>query len=96
MSHMVTNFMKWSKAMQFYRVPIIGAMILLQGCIIAPLVLFTMASGTLGDIQMYTVTLSTFLIVTLNLADMPTKITIPIFSATTVISLGMVFFNLIS
>lgn len=95
MSHMVTNFMKWSKAMQFYRVPIIGAMILLQGCIIAPLVLFTMTSGTVADIQMYAVILSTFLIITLNLADMPTKITIPIFSATTVMSLGMVLYNIL-
>ena len=81
--------------MQFYRVPVIGAMILLQGCIIAPLVLFTMASGQATDIQMPIITISTFLIIVLNLSDMPTKITIPIFTTTTVVSLGMVFYNLL-
>ena len=93
---MVTNFRKWTETMQFYRVPVIGAMILLQGCIIVPLVLFTVAGGQATDIEVPILIVSTFLIITLNLADMPTKVTIPIFAATTFSALLMVLFNILS
>lgn len=96
MSVMVSNFRKWTEAMQFYRVPVIGAMILLQGCIIVPLVLFTVAGGQATSIELPVMIFSTFLIITLNLADMPTKITIPVFAATTFAALMMVVINLLS
>ncbi|MEL7146111.1 MAG: hypothetical protein AAFO69_07060 [Bacteroidota bacterium] len=91
---MVTNFVRWSDNMQFYRIPTIAAMIMVQGCILVPMVLFTMSAGA-ANVEVPVMTISTFLIVTLNLADMPTKITIPVFSATTLIALGLFFFNIL-
>ena len=91
---MVTNFVRWSDKMQFYRIPTIAAMILFQGCILVPMVLFTMPAAA-ANIEVPVMTISTFLIVVLNLADMPTKITIPAFSITTLIAVGMFFFNII-
>lgn len=95
MSHMVSNFIKWSTVMQFYRVPIIGATILIQCCILAPLVLFTMATGQATDIQMPIITIFTFLTVVMSLSDMPTKITIPIFAGSTILTFGMIIYNLL-
>ena len=94
MSTMVTNFVKWSDKMQFYRVPTIAAMILIQGCILVPLVLFTMPSSA-ANVEVPIMTIATFGIITLNLADMPTKITIPVFSATTFIALVMFLYNIV-
>lgn len=91
---MVTNFVRWSDKMQFYRIPTIAAMIMVQGCILVPLVLFTMSNAA-ANVEVPVMTISTFLIVTLNLADMPTKITIPVFSVTTLIAIAMFFFNII-
>ncbi|MGB3467686.1 MAG: hypothetical protein WBA74_20540 [Cyclobacteriaceae bacterium] len=81
--------------MQFYRVPVIGAMILIQACILVPLVLFTMSAGQATNIEVPVMIVCTFGIITLNLADMPTKITIPVFAATTFAALAMVLYNLL-
>lgn len=95
MSQLATNFLNWSDNMQYYRVGVIVGMIMLQGCIVAPLVLFTMSIAGTTAVQLPYITFTTFLVLVLNLSDMPVKYTIPAFAATSTIAMGMVAYNLI-
>ncbi len=89
----ISSFLEWAEAQEFYRLPFLVGMILFQGCVTAPFSLWAMHVAGGGDYQLTAIVLLTFAILTSNLSAQPTKITIPIFTVSTLILLAMTIVN---
>ncbi len=90
-------FMQWADRMDFYRLAILVATILIQGCIIAPATLWSMElSSNYGILAMGIVTLSSFTILVTNLSVQPMRINIPAFLICALVQIGLITSNLFS
>lgn len=90
-------FLNWADRMDFYRLSILVATILIQGCIIAPAVLWSMElSANYGVLAMSIVTLSSFAILVANLSVQPMRVTIPTFTVAALVQMGLIISNLFS
>ena len=94
---LVQQFFEWTDRMNYYRVVILAGMIMLQTCITAPAVLYTMhfVSG-FNDLQAYIVILGLFSVLVTNLAVQPMRVTIPLFIIASVAQIAVTVVNLIA
>lgn len=87
------NFEAWVVSRETYRLPFIAGMLMFQTCIMVPLSLYLMRAAGGGDIQLGIIVCFSMLVVTLNLAAQPTKITIPVFVISTIVLILMTIIN---
>ncbi len=96
-TNVLSEFRTWADQMDFYRLVIMVAMILIQGCIVAPALLWTMdLSGHTNFIQMSVVTFSSFAILVTLLSVQPMRISIPIYVCVTALQLFTILVNIFS
>ncbi len=81
-------------SMQNYRLPALVTMIMIHGNITCPLTLWTIHLTGDSSTQFLICTVLTMTIIVTNLAALPTKITIPVFAASTFFLLLMNLYNL--
>lgn len=94
---LLSNFYHWTNQMDFYRLIILVAMILIQGCITAPLFLWTMDLVSADSVfQMSVVTAASFTILVSLLSVQPMRRTIPVFLVATIVELAIILFNLLN
>lgn len=89
------SFMIWSNNQQSSRLAFLAAMLMVHGNITAPLALYSMYLADGGLLQLSLITLCSFSILVVNLAALPTKITIPVFVASTLSLLLLIITNFI-
>ena len=81
--------------MDFYRLGISASLIIIQGCITAPLLMITMSYTFLfNDLQVITVIIGSFSILVTNLSVQPMRITIPTFAISTLLQTIIIIYNL--
>lgn len=91
------TFSDWTQQMDYYRLVFLVGMILFQGCVTAPLFLWTMdMSASMGLFQMSVVTSSSFLILVSLLSVQPMRRTIPIFMIATLVQWLVSAFNVLN
>lgn len=85
-----SSFIRWCDGQQENRLLWIGLALGIHGCVFAPLtvMLVALAGNSLGLFMTAMASMAMALVV--NLAAMPTKVTIPIFFATLLIDLGII------
>ncbi|MFK7952623.1 MAG: hypothetical protein AB8B73_07225 [Ekhidna sp.] len=91
----ITTFIKWADNQQFYRLVYLVGMLLFQTCITIPFGLLALTANDGGSIQLGILVIPSFMVITSNLAALPTKYTIPIFVLVTAISLTQLIYNAI-
>jgi hypothetical protein len=85
-----TRFINWCERQQENRILWIGLALGVHGCILAPLAIYmiTMSGNSLALFMTAMASMCAALVV--NLAAMPTKITIPVFFATLVVDIVLI------
>ena len=88
------KFNAWADQLDFYRIPVMMGILLIQGCIIAPFALLSMALAEYNELQFALITVATFAILISNLAVLPQRIVIPTFTLATIIQLLIILLNI--
>lgn len=91
----IDRFLTWTDKMNYYRLIILVAIILAQGCITGPFSLWVMNIAGNSLLQMSVFTLSSFAMMTMILADQPMRRTLPLFFALTGVQWLITLINLI-
>lgn len=89
------RFMAWTDRMDYYRLIILAAIILAQGCITGPFSLWVMNLAGNSLLQMSVFTFSSFTMLTFILADQPMRRTLPVFFGLTAIQWLITLINLV-
>ena len=87
---MATRFINWCQGQQENRILWIGLALCVHGCILAPLAIYLVAMSGNSLALFMTTMVSMCAALVVNLAAMPTKITIPVFFVTLIVDLGIV------
>lgn len=90
-----SRFFTWAEAQQFNRLLWIGISLFLHGCVLAPLVAFLVLSSgaNMGLFVLGVASMSSCLFV--NLAAMPTKVTIPVLILSILVDLGIIIATIV-
>lgn len=86
----------WVVSREEYRLLFLAGMLIIQTCIMIPMSLYAMRAADGGDIQLGIIVVLSMLVVTLNLAAQPTKITIPVFVLSAVILFLLTIINVLT
>lgn len=86
----------WTVSQEPYRLPYIAAMLMIQSCVLVPASLYSMRAAGGGDFQLGIIVSFSMLVVTLNLAAQPTKITLPVFAINIVVVLLLTIYNVLT
>jgi len=92
----IIGFNNWTTSLEFYKLGFLVGMILIQGCILAPLALFSMNLAGFSDIQLALIVFSSFAILISNLSVQPLKISLLIFLTSAFLELSVIIYNTIS
>lgn len=91
------RFSAFAIRMDFYRLPVLVATILIQGCITAPFTIWSMeVAANYNTLAMAVVTLSSFAILVSNLSVQPMRVTLPVFAISTLAQIGLIVANLLA
>ena len=74
-----TRFINWCKTQEYNRITWLGIILSAQGCIITPVTLFFVVASGVNVVLLSLTAISIMINLTVNLAALPTKITIPVF-----------------
>jgi hypothetical protein len=91
----VKTFLNWCESQEKYRFGWLAAIIVIHGCLLAPLTLFAIFIGG-NNFVFWAMTIGAFAMALVsNLAAMPTKITIPVFFFSILIDLVVITASLV-
>lgn len=82
---------KWCDSLENYRFPIAGALIIIQGCIVAPplLLLISFFHSAFSDISILLFTLSTFAVLVSNISILPMRYIVGVFGFNLLLSIAI-------
>ena len=86
----VTKFMNWSTNQEKNRLLWTGIALALQGCVLAPLSLLAVAFGSNLLVLWTLPTICLVVNLVVNLAALPTKITVPVFFITLLLNIAVI------
>lgn len=89
------QFIEWATGKQSLRLPVLAMMFVIHGCITIPLALLSMNLVDGGVWQVAIIAIGSYSVLVVNLAALSTKITIPVYLASTALILMVVLRNLI-
>lgn len=91
------QFLAFAARMDFYRLPVLVATILIQGCITAPFTIWSMQLvNNYSTVAMAIVTLSSFAILVSNLSVQPMHVTLPVFAISILAQIGLIVNNVLA
>lgn len=85
-----TRFMQWCRAQEYHRIAWLGIILTLYGCVITPITLFFVIVSGVSPVLLAITSCAIMLNLVVNLAAMPTRITIPIFAASLLVSAAVI------
>ncbi len=88
---------KWCDSLENYRFPIAGALIIIQGCIVAPplLLLISYFNGAFSDISVLFFALFTFAVLVSNISILPMRYIVGVFTLNLLVSIAIAAVHLI-
>ncbi|MCR6640535.1 MAG: hypothetical protein NVV82_16425 [Sporocytophaga sp.] len=88
---------KWCDSLEDYRFPIAGALIIIQGCIVAPplLLLISYFNSTYSDISVLLFALFTFAVLVSNISILPMRYIVGVFACNLLVTLAIAAVHLI-
>jgi hypothetical protein len=89
-SSLLSNFFNWCNGQNEYRLLWLGIVLVAHGCILTPLTVLAVVLAGANIVLFMLVIMSMAMALVVNLAALPTKITIPIFLLSILIDLGIV------
>ena len=95
-SSLIHQFMAWAESKEPVRLTYLAGMLIIHGNITAPLALFSMFLVDGGLFQLIVITVFSFTILVVNLAALPTKITLPVYIASTLAVAALIIINFIN
>jgi len=92
-----SKFERWCASLENYRFPIAGALIIIQGCLVAPPVLLLVSyfNNVYSDISVLLFALFTFAVLVSNISILPMRYIVGIFGLNLLVSLAIVAVHLI-
>ena len=94
---MATKFQTLAEYLDNNRILAIIALLMFQGCVLAPTLLLTMfAAVGFSDFQVIMNLVGIFSVVTVVLAVVPMRYTLPVFGVASLIQISLIIFNLIN
>lgn len=85
-----TRFMQWCGAQEYHRIAWVGIILTSQGCVITPITLFFVVTSGVSALLISLAAISIMMNLVVNLAAMPTKITIPVYVLSLVVSAAVI------
>ena len=89
-SNIFTRFIQWCETQQEKRLSWLGTILALQGCVITPITLFFVTVSGINPVLLSLTICSIVMNLVVNLAAMPTKITVPVFILSLLVSAGVI------
>ncbi|MFT6961355.1 MAG: hypothetical protein ACJAWV_001069 [Flammeovirgaceae bacterium] len=89
------QFIAWAASKDSLRLPALAIMFVIHGCITIPLALLSMNLVDGGIVQVAIIALGSYSVLVVNLAALSTKVTIPVYFASTALILLIILRNLI-
>jgi len=88
---------KWCDSLENYRFPIAGALIIIQGCIVAPplLLLISFFNSAFSDLSILLFALSTFAVLVSNISILPMRYIVGVFTFNILLSIAIVAIHLV-
>lgn len=94
MDAILKRFNSWADTLEFNRLLVMAVIILIHTCVVTPPTLLVLLHAQAGGFPYLVITFFSFLILVVNLAVMPTKVTIPIFAISTLAHLMIIGYYL--
>jgi hypothetical protein len=89
--NLFTRFMAWCNAQEPTRLAWTGIILLLYGCVITPITLFFVIVSGVNPVLLSLASCTIMVNLVVNLAALPTRITIPVFAVSLIVNAAVIF-----